>query len=131
MFVGFEVGGKCWKTRGDGIDEEHKGGGGDDAEGGHGEGREEAEGVFGGEVIDAPDEHDEGDAGVEDGIRRTVAVGGGYAHGSGRGEGILGIIRGREKKEFTAEVAEGAEIACQECCGSRELRFKGNFGGAQ
>ena len=106
MFVGFEVGRKGGKARGDGIKKEHECGGGDDAEGGHGERREETEGVFGGEVVDAPDEHDEGDARVEDGIGGTVAVGRSYAHGSGDVGGILESIRGRKEEVASGERRE-------------------------
>lgn len=98
--VGVEVDGEGGEACGYGIDEEHEGGGCDYAEGSKSEGLEIAEGVFDGEVVDAPDEHDEGDAGDEDGVGGAAAVGGGYAHGSGERMDMDWIIRGwRWRKE--------------------------------
>jgi hypothetical protein len=96
--VRFEVGGEGWEARGDWIDDEHEGGGGDYAEGGEGKRLEGAESEFYGEIVDGPDGHDEGDAGDEDGARGAVAVGGIYAHGS---EDIFLIIRGSGEKDLT------------------------------
>ena len=84
----FEIGGEGREARGDRVDGKHEDGGGDYAERGQGDRLEIAQGEFDGEIVDGPDGHDDGDAGDEDGIGGTVAVGRFYVHGRGRDEGI-------------------------------------------
>ncbi len=93
----FEIGGEGAESRGDWVDGEHEGGGGDYAEGGEGERLEGAESDFYGEVVDGPDGHDEGDGGDKDGARGAVAVGGFYVHMSGD---ILRIIAKEKGKKI-------------------------------
>src|ERR1700757_239240 len=88
LLVCTEIGGEGREVRGDGVDGEHEDGGADYAEGGESERFEIAQREFYSEIVYGPDGHDEGDAGDEDESRGTVAVGGFYVHGRGRGEDI-------------------------------------------
>ena len=83
LFMGEEVGAEGGEARGNVVEKQHESSGGDYAEGSEREGLQVAESVFDGEVVGAPDEHDEGDGEVQDGVGGAMAVGGSYAHGSG------------------------------------------------